>query len=216
MLRDNPELPGDRRRTAYDAQARATERLMRLVESLLDFGRMEAGAREYRLAMHDCGALVTSVVEDFNNEVDPTGRPIRVETRGAVDARVDPEALGRAVRNLLDNALKYSPGRPSIDVTVSPRRAEVVITVTDHGIGIPAAELASVFAKFTRGEEARTRGIKGTGIGLAMVDEVVRAHHGRVEVASEPGRGSAFAIVLPAGRPAHAAAPAETGNRVRA
>ena len=72
-----------------------------------------------------------------------------------------------------------------------------MISVRDGGIGIPLHERQKIFEKFRRGEQARTLGIKGTGIGLAMVDEIVRAHHGRVDVASQPGRGSMFTIVLP-------------------
>jgi two-component system phosphate regulon sensor histidine kinase PhoR len=70
--------------------------------------------------------------------------------------------------------------------------------VHDRGIGIPSHERAKIFTKFHRGEQSRILGIKGTGIGLAMVDEIVRAHHGRVDVDSEPGQGSTFTIVLPA------------------
>ena len=72
------------------------------------------------------------------------------------------------------------------------------ITVRDHGLGIPASEREAIFSKFQRGEQARMLGIKGTGIGLAMVEEIVRAHHGRIWVDSEPGKGSTFTITLPA------------------
>ena len=77
------------------------------------------------------------------------------------------------------------------------RDGHVLIAVRDHGIGIPAREQAEVFSKFYRGEQARSRGIKGTGIGLAMAAEIVTAHRGRLEVESEPGTGSTFTIVLP-------------------
>ena len=71
------------------------------------------------------------------------------------------------------------------------------VSVEDHGIGIPAGERATIFTKFKRGDQARSLGIRGTGIGLAMVDDIVRAHHGRVDVESTPGHGSTFTIVLP-------------------
>ena len=110
----------------------------------------------------------------------------------------DEEALSTAVRNLLDNAVKYSPKAQAVDVGVQRRNGDVFISVQDHGIGIPAHEQGQIFTNFHRGEQARTRGIKGTGIGLAMVHEIVKAHHGRVEVESAPGAGSTFTIVLPA------------------
>jgi signal transduction histidine kinase len=197
MLRENPALSDERRRIAYDAQSRATDRLLRLVESLLDFGRMQAGARRYHFEPRDCTDLVGAVVNDFRREAEASGHPIEFRGNGTVALSVDDEALSRAVRNLLENAVKYSPDPNPIEVAVERRDPDVVISVTDRGIGIPPQERASIFSKFQRGEQARTRGIKGTGIGLAMVEEIVRAHRGRIEVASEVGRGSTFTIVLP-------------------
>src|SRR5436190_246409 len=95
-----------------------------------------------------------------------------------------------------------APGSPSASSyerrTPARREENVLIAVRDHGIGIPAHEHTAIFSKFQRGEQARTRGIKGTGIGLAMVNEIVKAHDGRVEVKSDLGKGSTSAIVLPA------------------
>jgi signal transduction histidine kinase len=197
MLREKDTLSNERRRLAYDAQSRATERLERLVESLLDFRRMEAGEYPYRFEPRDCAELVRGVVEDFLPEARAAG--FAVEFSGSVSALVetDAESLSRAIRNLLDNAVKYSTGRDKVEVDLSCRERDVAIAVHDHGMGIPARERSRIFRKFQRGEQARSSGIKGTGLGLAMVDEIVRAHHGRVEVESEPGKGSTFTIVLP-------------------
>ena len=111
---------------------------------------------------------------------------------------MDAEAISRAVRNLLDNAVKYSPDASPVEVGLAHQNGHVRISIRDHGMGIPAHERTKIFTKFHRGEQARSRGIKGTGIGLAMVDEIVKAHHGRIDVESEPGTGSTFTIVLPA------------------
>jgi signal transduction histidine kinase len=197
-LREHGALDEDRRRVCYEAQSRATDRLTRLVESLLDFGRMEAGAHPYRFEPRDCGELVRRVVEDFRGEAQAGGYQVELRGAGAAQIEMDCEALSRAVWNLLDNAVKYSPDHHTVEVDLKRRNGGVRIAVRDHGIGIPAHERRAIFAKFHRGELARTRGIKGTGIGLAMVDHIVKAHHGRVEVESEPGKGSTFTIVLPA------------------
>jgi signal transduction histidine kinase/tetratricopeptide (TPR) repeat protein len=197
MLREQPALDDGRRRVAYDAQSRATHRLTQLVESLLDFGRMEAGARRYQFEPRDCAELVRRVVDDFRGEVNATGHHVEFRGDGSAQIAADDEALARAVRNLLDNAVKYSPAPSPVEVGVERCNGQVFISVHDHGMGIPAHERADIFAKFHRGEQARTQGIKGTGIGLAMVDEIVRAHHGHVDVVSEPGKGSTFTIVLP-------------------
>ena len=197
MLREQPALDDGRRRQAYDAQARATDRLTRLVESLLDFGRMEAGVRSYHFATRDAAEFVGGVVDDFRAEPGATGHDIEFRGGDSASVEIDEEAMARAVRNLLENAVKYSPAPPHVDVALARRNGHVRISVRDRGIGIPAHEHTRIFRKFHRGEQALVRGIKGTGIGLAMVEEIVTAHHGRVDVESEAGQGSTFTIVLP-------------------
>ena len=112
--------------------------------------------------------------------------------------RADAAAMGHALWNLLDNAVKYSPDRDAISVTVGPHRGGVGICVADNGIGIPGHERSEIFLKFVRGEQASRLGIKGTGVGLAIVSHIMRAHGGSVELESTPGRGSTFRLVLPA------------------
>lgn len=196
-LRAQPDMSTERRVQCYEAQARATERLTNLVESVLDFGRMEAGARPYALAPHDCSKLVEHVVTDFREAPQASGRPVILHKNGTMPVAADDEALTRAVWNLLDNAAKYSPQGSEIAVKLATAGAEARIGVRDRGFGIPSSEQQRLFLKFQRGEQARRLGIKGTGIGLAMVDHIVRAHAGRVEVESVPGEGSTFTIVLP-------------------
>ena len=197
MLREKPSLDEDRRRVCYEALGGATDRLGRLVESLLDFGRMEAGVHTYRLEPHDCTELARHAVEEFREEAQAAGYDVQFHPNGATMIEGDPEALSRAFHNLLDNAVKYSPGEHDIQVGVERSGDQVKVSVEDHGIGIPTGERAAIFTKFKRGDQAKSRGIRGTGIGLAMVDDIVRAHHGRVDVESTPGHGSTFTIVLP-------------------
>jgi two-component system, OmpR family, phosphate regulon sensor histidine kinase PhoR len=197
MLREQPGLDLGRRRLCYDAQTRATDRLAHLVESVLDFGRMEAGAHPYRFKPGDCAELVQRVVDDFRMQPHAAGYHVDFQRNGSIAIEADAEALSRALWNLLDNAVKYSPDRGPIRVGLVRNSEQVVISVSDSGLGIPAREQQSIFGKFQRGEAARQRGIRGTGIGLAMVDQIVRAHGGRVGVESDPGAGSTFTIVLP-------------------
>jgi len=164
---------------------------------LLDFGRMEGGARIYHFEPVICGDLVRRVVEEFREEAQSSGFQFRLAAQDAAEIEADPEALGRALWNLLDNAEKYSGDSREIEVEVGRSGSSVTITVRDHGLGIPAHEQALIFRKFQRGGEAIRLGIKGTGIGLAMVHHIMKAHHGRVEVRSEPGRGSTFTLILP-------------------
>ncbi len=105
--------------------------------------------------------------------------------------------MSRALWNLLDNAVKYSPESRAVHVELTREAGRASITVRDHGIGIPADEQRTIFDRFVRGTESKSRRIHGTGIGLAMVRQIVRAHGGEVDLVSEPGRGSSFTIRLP-------------------
>jgi signal transduction histidine kinase len=195
MLLDQPELTAERRRQAYEAQHRATERLSRLVESLLHFGRMQAGAARVRLTGGALDDFLRKVIDDYVAEA--AGAPrIRVDAEPIV-AEFDADALGTAVRNLLENAVKYSPGGAEVEVRLQGRDGRALITVRDRGIGIPESERSGVFGRFSRGEQAQRLGIRGTGLGLAMVKEIVREHHGEVQVDSVEGEGSTFTIALP-------------------
>ena len=199
LLNDDPHLPAAKRRTFYQAQARATDRLRRLVESLLDFGRMEAGARPYRFERRDVGPLVGGIVEDFRRDATPDGFTIEASIdQGLGEIDVDPDAFTRAVWNLLDNAVKYSGTSRTVSVYVAVRDGAVSIRVRDSGLGIPRHEHDQIFKKFVRGASSRAHGIKCTGIGLAMVRHIVEAHGGTVSVDSEAGQGSTFAIAVPA------------------
>jgi two-component system, OmpR family, phosphate regulon sensor histidine kinase PhoR len=187
------------REAYYRAQVRATERLYRLVESLLDFRRMEAGAKPYRLQPLDPALLVRKVVTEFQGEA--AGYSLELSIEGdlpAVDA--DSDALTHAVWNLLDNAVKYSPEQRTIWVDLGRQGSGVAIAVRDKGLGIPAVEQKAIFKKFVRGAAARLHEIKGTGIGLAMVRNIVLAHGGKVLLESAPGVGSTFTILLPVGK----------------
>jgi signal transduction histidine kinase len=200
MLVDDDDLPAEERLACYAAQERATRRLSRLVESLLDFGRMEAGARPYRSEPLDASGLVRTVVEEFRREGACSGFAIECAVpEGAIPIAGDREALAQALWNLLDNAVKYSGDSRTVRVEVEAGNP-VSIRVRDQGLGIALAERRRIFEKFARGSSAVQAGIKGTGIGLAMVRHIVDAHGGKVAVESRPGGGSTFTIELPKGR----------------
>lgn len=189
-----------RRHVYYETLLRESIRLQRLVEALLNFGRMEAGVRRYRFELLDTAALVARVAAEFEPQISASGRHIRID--GCEDAckiHVDPEALSVALRNLVDNALKYAPDCPTIEVQWGIERAQVAISVRDSGPGIPASEKRAIFQKFIRGSAAEAANVKGSGVGLAMVHHIVAAHGGNVTLASEPGAGSVFTILLPLG-----------------
>jgi signal transduction histidine kinase len=190
----------ERRKTFYAALGRNAERLHRLVESLLDFSRMETGKKPWDLQSIDVSVLTAGVASEFQKEVEARGIRIdcSVEPGGSFFLRADAAALGHALWNLLDNAVKYSPERCAVRVTVGRHSRGIAISVRDEGLGIPNRERREIFRKFVRGEKAGQLGIKGTGLGLAMVSHIVEAHGGAIELESVEGKGSTFRLVLPA------------------
>ena len=114
-----------------------------------------------------------------------------------VPVRADADALALALRYLIENAVKYSPGAPLVTVSVAPGHDTVDIAVRDRGAGIPPDEHGTVFRKFVRGSAAHAFNVKGTGIGLAMAQKIVEAHGGTIGLESEPEKGSTFTMRLP-------------------
>jgi signal transduction histidine kinase len=195
-------VPGEERRQLYyEMLVRETSRLQRLVEGLLNFGRMEAGARPYRFEELDAAALVRRVAAEFDQQIAGAGR--HIETQGWPDEcpiEADPEAISVALRNLVDNAIKYSPGRPTVWLEWGLENEWVAIRVRDRGLGISQSERKAIFRRFVRGSAATAGNVKGSGLGLAMVRHIVTAHGGEIVVASQPGEGSTFTMLLPSGR----------------
>ena len=200
LLEEDDELPRERRQSLYAALARSTKRLRGLVESLLDFARMEDGRKPYDLRLIDPSVLASSVIEEFERQAASERIVITRDLAipGTLSCQADVAALSHALWNLLDNAVKYSTEPHLVTVSVGQRGDEIALVVADQGFGIAARERQSVFQKFVRGSDSVRRGINGTGLGLAIVSHIVLAHGGRIELESEEGRGSTFSILLPA------------------
>jgi len=195
----NGRVPSEAdRQQTYEVLLQESERLQHLVESLLDFGRTQHGVAMYRFEPVDAAGLVDDVVSGFRTIAVSRGFEVKHERSDAsASVLADRDALGLAIRNLLDNAVKYSLQCKTIWVDARVEQCTVGIRVRDQGMGIPRTEHRSIFDKFVRGAASREAGIKGTGIGLALAQQIVRAHHGEIQLHSEPGIGSTFTIVLP-------------------
>jgi signal transduction histidine kinase len=197
LLSTDAVLAEDRRRQYYGVMSRETERLHRLVEGLLAFGRMEARGSETHFETVDPVELAESAVAEFQ----PGAHRVELTTNGvkprSTAIRANREALSRAIRNLLENAVKYSPNAPAVQVHLERKGDRLAIRVHDDGFGIPAAEQKRIFDKFVRGAASKALNVPGTGIGLAMTQQIVRAHGGEIQLESEPGRGTTFTIELP-------------------
>jgi len=195
-------VPDDATRTRfYTVLEREAGRLQRLVEQLLDFRRLDEGAAQFDMQPVDPVALVEEVAAGFRDDAVARGVTLEVAVdRELPVVRGDRAALARTLWNLLENAVRYSPDCPTVWLEAARAGAgHVAIAVRDRGVGIPEDEQASIFRKFVRGGAARRLGARGTGLGLAMVEEIVRAHGGAVSLESEVGRGSTFTVTLPVG-----------------
>jgi len=186
------------RQEYYDLLHSESHRLWRLVEGLLNFGRLEAGRMRFHFESLDTGELVRQSAAEFAQAHRTAGHRFDVETAGtSPPVHADREAMRCVLWNLFENAVKYSPDRDSVQVKVAGKTRQVEIAVRDQGVGIPPHEQRRIFEKFVRGSAARENNIRGTGVGLAMARQIVRAHGGDITVESEPGQGSTFRVLLP-------------------
>lgn len=172
-----------------------TLRLTNLVSEFLDLQRLESGRQLYNFRATDLGPILRDVVELHGRNT--SVHTLRLEMPASLPpVRADADRVRQVVSNLVSNAIKFSADGP-ICVAARQCEAEVRVEVSDRGIGIPADALPKLFKKFFRVESDATHATGGTGLGLALVKEIVRAHGGKVTVTSVPGRGSTFAFSLP-------------------
>jgi len=175
-------------------------RLLKLVNTLLDFSRIEAGRIDASYAATDLAALTTELASNFRSAIERAGMTLSVQCEPLSEAvYVDREMWEKIVLNLLSNAFKFT-FEGGIGVTLRADAATAELEVKDSGIGISGEELPKVFERFHRVKGARGRSYEGSGIGLALVQELVRLHGGTVTVRSEVGRGSTFTVRLPLGK----------------
>jgi len=182
--------------TAY----RNSLRLLRLVNSLLDFSRIEAGRIDASYELTDIAALTRDLASVFRSAIERAGLQYEVDCETtAQEVYVDREMWEKIVLNLLSNALKFT-FEGKIQVRLRDAGDAVELAVIDTGAGIPASELPHIFERFHRVRDARSRTFEGTGIGLSLVADLSRLLRGEVSVQSEPGRGSTFLVRIPTGK----------------
>lgn len=191
----------DRAKTREYGEFIETEsrRLTQLIDNILDFSKIESGAKTYDFETVAIDDVVAGTVhhlqlslrhKGFNLEYEPSPGPVP-------EVRVDPNAVAQALANLVDNAVKYSNGAKKVKVSLERKDSAVVIAVADKGIGISRAEQKKIFERFHRVGTSLIHDVKGSGLGLSIVNHIIQAHGGRVTVESALGRGSIFSIHIP-------------------
>ena len=174
------------------------KKLTRLIENILDFSRMEAGLRPYRMEPADLGAVVARVLSRMETQFSQGHFVVQTDIALSLPrVLADEGATEQAIENLLANAIKYSGEAKRIEVRAERHGGYVEISVTDHGIGISRREQSRIFRKFYRVQRELGGGPQGTGLGLAIVDHTLRGHGGFVRVSSEPQQGSTFTLHFP-------------------
>ncbi|HPC83021.1 MAG TPA: HAMP domain-containing sensor histidine kinase [Thermoanaerobaculaceae bacterium] len=178
------------------AAEEGARRLQRLVEELLDLAALESGNLPLQLGAVDAPSALRDAFEELRPLACRGGVDLRLGPLASVTARADPVRLAQVLRNLLDNALKYTPPGGQVRLACRRRGNHAVLEVTDTGVGIPAEELPRIFDEFFRARH--TPASDGAGLGLAIVRRLVQAMGGRIDVTSQRGAGSRFAVELPA------------------
>nr|WP_232793057.1 ATP-binding protein [Caulobacter hibisci] len=176
-------------------------RLLRLVNSLLDFSRIEAGRVRANYAAVDLAAYSAEIASSFRSIIEKAGLHLDIQAKPLPHpVYVDPEMWEKVLLNLLSNAFKFTlQGKITLTVEPTGDGRFVEVSVSDTGIGVPAGELPKLFERFHRVEGAQGRSVEGSGIGLALVHELVRLHGGQIAVQSVEGEGTTFKVSLPIG-----------------
>jgi two-component system phosphate regulon sensor histidine kinase PhoR len=183
---------------------REGSRLQDLIDRLLDWGRMESGRRQYHMEATDVQAVVRRALHDFEAVREHQNAELSVTLpEQTLPLWGEPASISDALLNLLTNASKYGGHPAQISLAASVTGDQVRIAVRDNGIGIPQREHKRIFQKFYRVDDRLSRVKQGSGLGLAIAKHVVKAHGGRIDVQSAPGKGSMFTIVLPVPRSAN-------------
>lgn len=194
-------------RRVLTSQLEELGKLSRLVHQLLTLARAESGQLKLEPHELDLAALVRSLVEQMEPIASYSGVQLAVvKDDPEVWISADPQWLERVVLNLLDNAIKFTRSGGSVEVSLARDNGEARLEVSDTGSGISPDALPHIFERFYREDASRSKQVAGVGLGLSLVRSIVQAHHGRVQVKSEPNVGSTFIVLLPlAARPSSVA-----------
>jgi signal transduction histidine kinase len=192
----------EQRKKYYQIITRESERLTHLISNVLSFATIEAGRKSYELKPCDVARVARETYEIYRFQLDEKGFVHRFDAAtGLPSASADAFAVAQAVINLVENAIKYSSDQKEIEVRVTGSNGSVRVSIADRGIGIARDDQPRIWEDFYRTREARALGTRGSGLGLSVVQHIMKAHGGRVELESSPGQGSVFTLVFPGAPP---------------
>jgi PAS domain S-box-containing protein len=204
-------------RNRLETAHRNSLRLLKLVNSLLDFARIEAGRMEAHYEPVDLASLTAELASNFDSATEKAGLTLKIDCSPLPQrVHVDRDMWEKIVLNLLSNAFKFTfAGEIAVALKPTADGHAATLTVRDTGVGVPEAELPRLFERFHRVEGQQSRSFEGSGIGLALVQELVKLHGGAIRAESEVGQGTAFIVTIPFGT-AHLPAEQVGSSRSRA
>ncbi|MDX1476623.1 MAG: HAMP domain-containing sensor histidine kinase [Saprospiraceae bacterium] len=192
-------VPEAKRDTYYSVMLQQGSRLTQLIDNILDFSRIEQGKKKYRLCKAELAPVISRSVARARQRYGDAGFVFDLEVPPHLPVvQIDEEAMAQVIDNLLDNAVKYSGSSRQVSVRLSMQNGSVQAVVHDLGIGIPEKDQQRVFERFYRVESEQHKHLKGSGIGLHLVREIIAAHGGTVRIGSTPGQGTKVVFELPA------------------
>lgn len=198
-LLDGTASTEEARRQAAQVIFGETERMQRMVFDLLDLAKLDAGTADLKISPVDLPALLISIVEKFAPQSNKAGVSVDLSVPASLPTLLaDGDRLAQVFTNLIDNALKYTPKGGTVTVSAQPEADGMAINISDTGSGIPEAEQLFIFRRFYRADPARQGGRhQGAGLGLAIANEIIMAHGGRINVQSKTGAGTTMEVFLP-------------------
>lgn len=200
LKRGEGRIPQQTKDEMLDSMLRESLHLHHLVENVLDVARLQDGGKAPSFSTVDPSDLVRTVVSNYSAWFASKGFHVELELEDDVDEQSwDRDAISRAVLNLIDNAIKYSRDDKVVTVGVHQRESAIEIWVADRGLGIQPSEVTRIFDPYYRASFSDTESRRGAGLGLTLVQQIVAAHGGTIEVDSHPGIGSTFRLVFPRG-----------------
>jgi two-component system, OmpR family, phosphate regulon sensor histidine kinase PhoR len=188
----------EKKQQYYETILQETERLTRLINNILNFSRMEAGKKQYHFESIALNDVVIDVLKTYVSHLQHEGFAVSEQlAENLTVMTADREAIAEALINILDNSVKYSASKKYIRIKTGQTESMNYVEVEDHGIGIEKQYHKKIFETFYRVSTGLTNNIKGSGLGLSLVNHIMDAHGGIIEIESEPGKGSTFRILFP-------------------
>ena len=197
-LQRKENLTNEEKKDCYEIITKESERLSHLINNVLDFSRIETGRKEFDFKKGNLADVIRDTLESYSYHLEKKGFVIHKDIAPDLpEMNFDGEAIASVLINLLSNAMKFSPKEKEVTVKLFTDNGNAVLQVADKGIGISQKEIPKIFQRFYQSENKVVSETRGSGLGLTLVKHITEAHNGRIQVESEPGKGSTFSVILP-------------------